>query len=172
MLRKLLSEANGELDFNMDDEDDAEIDQADDQPSEQDNPDELDFDMDDADEENPSDVGDDTPDDTESNPEGSEDAVDSVIDAGSEDPNKAGVIRQVVGARLVYKRREPSQTTYEELWVYSLSDVATSMVKRRAILAGTDISYNRSLSDDGSQKLTIWSPSGNTEFLHLSGLPN
>lgn len=87
------------------------------------------------------------------------------------DPNRAGVIRHVKDAHLVYKRRN-EEGTFDELWVYNISnDMKDELTVRRAILAGTDISKNKTKSEDGNQNYTL-STLGNAQYLQITGLPN
>ena len=86
------------------------------------------------------------------------------------DPDHQGLIRTVKGAHLVYKR-ESSEGTFEELWIYNVGKLQDELKVRRAILAGTDIPPNRRDSPDGKQSYDIWS-TGNAELLHVEGLPN
>lgn len=87
------------------------------------------------------------------------------------DPNRAGVIRYVKDAHLVYKRRN-DEGTFDELWIYNTSsDMKDELTIRRAILAGTDIGKNKTRSEDGNQNYTL-STLGNAQFLHITGLPN
>lgn len=87
-----------------------------------------------------------------------------------EDPNKAGLIRKVEGAHLVYKRAR-EDGTYSELWAYKVDSVKKSVAIRNAILAGTDIERNKSSSEDGSQEYKTWS-AGNLEMVSITGLPS
>lgn len=87
-----------------------------------------------------------------------------------ENPNKAGVIRVVQGAHLVYKRSQPDGT-FSELWMYKVDDAKLSFKIRNNILSGTDIELKRRQSDDGSQSCEMWS-AGNTILLYITGLPN
>lgn len=88
-----------------------------------------------------------------------------------EDPDFAGTIRTVVGAALVYKRREKSNT-YEELWIYNANNDLKKMTDiRNSILAGTDIDPHMEQSEDGQQKCDT-TTIGNVQYLHIRGLPN
>lgn len=88
-------------------------------------------------------------------------------DAG--DPDKQGLIRTVKNAHLVYKRKQ-EDGTFEELWVYSASDMRSEQTIRQAILSGTDIPVDGSSSEDG-QLYSIWS-AGNAEVMQITGLPS
>lgn len=92
-------------------------------------------------------------------------------DEEPQDPNRQGLIRQVPGAHLVYKR-EGEDGTYEELWIYNLRPSMRDELKvRRDILAGTDIPVNKTSSPDGSQTYEVWT-AGNAQLVHIQGLPN
>jgi len=85
--------------------------------------------------------------------------------------DRAGIIRTVDNAHLVYKRQS-EDGTYHELWIYNISDTTHDELEiRRDILAGTDIPINRTFSPDGTQKYTI-TTMGNAQLLQLTGLPN
>ena len=103
-----------------------------------------------------------------------EPSVDDLPDENEEpeeDPDFAGTIRTVVGAALVYKRREKSNT-YEELWIYNANnDLKKMTVIRNSILAGTDIDPHTEQSEDGQQKCDT-TTIGNVQYLHIRGLPN
>lgn len=96
-------------------------------------------------------------------------ADDGTPDAQEHDPNRAGVIRKVDGAHLVYKR-EQQDGTYEEMWIFNTSNIKQTMKIRSAILSGTDVKHGQSQSDDGSQNVSTWSV-GNADILVISGLP-
>lgn len=109
--------------------------------------------------------------------EGSEDgdsdgAMDQLANKATEDPNKQGLIRNVKGAHLVYKRQS-EDGTYDELWVYNVQDgdFSKEIKRRRDILSGTDIPPNKTTSPDGAQSYEIWTTS-NAEMLLIKGLPN
>lgn len=103
--------------------------------------------------------------------DGEEDSdIEGITNQAMEDPNRAGLIRTVKGAHLVYKRKV-EDGTYEELWMYNISSVRNGYDIRRAILAGTDIPVNKTQSPDGDQTYTIWSV-GNAELINIEGLPN
>jgi len=88
-----------------------------------------------------------------------------------EDPDFVGTIRTVVGAALVYKRKEKSNT-YEELWIYNAENELKKLGKiRDTILAGTDIDPHTERSDDGEQTCDT-TTIGNVQYLHIRGLPN
>ena len=87
------------------------------------------------------------------------------------DPDRAGTIRHVKDAHLVYKRRN-EEGTFDELWIYNVSnDMKDELTIRRAILAGTDIAKNKTKSEDGNQNYTL-STLGNAQYLQITGLPN
>lgn len=99
-----------------------------------------------------------------------DETLDAVADEASTDPDRQGVIRNVKGAHLIYKRQN-DDGTYEELWIYNISTMQDEMTIRRAILAGTDIPINKQASPDGNQQYTMWA-AGNAELLCINGLPN
>lgn len=87
------------------------------------------------------------------------------------DPNRAGIIRTVDNAHLVYKRQS-EDGTYEELWIYNIHDATNDDLDiRRDILAGTDIPAKKTKSPDGSQSYSI-TTMGNAQMLKIVGLPN
>lgn len=86
-----------------------------------------------------------------------------------QDPNRAGVIRYVKGAHLVYKR-EQEDGTYEEMWIYNSGEFKKDMEVKKAIIAGTDIPPNATRSHDGSQEVHMWS-AGNADIVLIKGLP-
>ncbi len=96
--------------------------------------------------------------------------LDDIADGATEDPDRAGMIRTVKNAHLVYKR-ETEEGTFEELWIYNIDSLRSEMETKKAILAGTDIPPNRMSSPDGSQTYEIWS-AGNAEMLLIKGLPS
>lgn len=96
--------------------------------------------------------------------------LDSIADQASEDPDKAGAIRTVKKAHLVFKR-QTEDGTFEELWTYNVGTLKDELAIRKSILAGTDIPVGKSSSPDGTQEYTVWS-AGNAELLHITGLPN
>lgn len=87
------------------------------------------------------------------------------------DANRAGIIRTVDNAHMIYKRQS-EDGTYEELWIYNIHDTTNDeLAIRRDILAGTDIPVKKTRSADGLQSYTIITM-GNAQILKLSGLPN
>jgi hypothetical protein len=87
------------------------------------------------------------------------------------DPDRAGIIRTVKNAHLVYKR-QAEDGTYDELWVYNIHDSTHDDLDiRRDILAGTDIPVKKTKSPDGKQSYSI-NTMGNAQMLSISGLPN
>lgn len=89
----------------------------------------------------------------------------------SDDPNKIGIVRHVDGAHLVFKR-QTSNGTFEELWIYKLGDEVTSSDKiKQAIVAGTDIPRDKMQSPDGSQKYEV-TTMGDAQYVKITGLPN
>lgn len=96
--------------------------------------------------------------------------LDGIADDAAEDPDRQGLIRTVKNAHLVYKR-ETEDGTYEELWVYNVSNMRDELEAKKAILAGTDIPTNKMRSPDGTQTYEIWA-AGNAEMILVKGLPN
>lgn len=86
-----------------------------------------------------------------------------------EDPDRQGLIRTVNKAHLIYKRKT-DDGTYDEMWMYNVSNLRDNISVRKAILAGTDILPNRSQSPDGSQSYELWT-AGNAEMMLIKGLP-
>lgn len=86
-----------------------------------------------------------------------------------EDPDRQGLIRTVNKAHLIYKRKT-DDGTYDEMWMYNVSNLRDNISVRKAILAGTDIPPNRSQSPDGSQSYELWT-AGNAEMMLIKGLP-
>lgn len=89
----------------------------------------------------------------------------------SADPDRAGIIRTVDNAHLVYKRQS-EDGTYEELWVYNLHNSTHDELEiRRDILAGTDIPVKKTKSPDGAQQYYV-TTMGNAQMMNIRGLPN
>jgi hypothetical protein len=86
------------------------------------------------------------------------------------DPNRAGVIRNVKGAHLIYKR-EIEDGSYEEMWIFNSGEFKKDIEIKKAIIAGTDIPSHSTRSPDGSQELKMWS-AGNADIMVLTGLAN
>jgi len=87
------------------------------------------------------------------------------------DPDRAGVIRVVKNAHLIFKRQS-EDGTYEELWVFNIHDSTNDDLDiRRDILAGTDIPVKKTKSPDGKQSYSIITM-GNAQMVKVSGLPN
>jgi len=140
---------------NLDLEDDFDMSELEDDP--QDGEPDFDDQLD-----NPDEESDEDPEDAKE--------LDDVADEATQDPNKAGVIRTVPNAHLVYKR-ESEEGGYEELWVYNVGDYKSNLDTKKEILSGTDIPVNKTSSDDGKQTYTMWS-AGNAEMIHIKGLVN
>jgi hypothetical protein len=88
-----------------------------------------------------------------------------------EDPRRAGFIRTVDNAHLIYKQQSENGT-YEELWIYNIHDDSNDELNiRRDILAGTDIPPQKTKSPDGVQSYTA-TTMGNAQLLKITGLPN
>jgi hypothetical protein len=149
--------------FPGDDEDD-EDDQYDDEDDEGDN------EYDDEDDEGDNEYDDDDDESFPGDDEDDEDKIDQVINKATENPDRQGLIRNVAGAHLVYKREQPDGR-FEELWVYNVADMQQGLTTRRAILAGTDIKLNKTSSESDEQYYVVWSV-GNGECLNIKGLPN
>jgi hypothetical protein len=82
-----------------------------------------------------------------------------------------GDLREIPGARLVYKRKTETGT-YDELWVYVMSkSMRDESNIRQNILAGTDIEQNAQQSPDGKQSYSMWTI-GNRQMIKVSGLPS
>lgn len=115
----------------------------------------------------------DSPDDSsqEEGEDFGDDYIDPETEEKEEDPDFAGTIRTVVGAALVYKRKEKSNT-YEELWIYNADNNLQKITEiRNSILAGTDIDPHTERSEDGEQTCDTTTV-GNVQYLHIKGLPN
>jgi len=88
-----------------------------------------------------------------------------------DDPTKAGVIRTVKNAHLVYKK-QTEDGTFTELWIYNIHRNSHDELDiRRSILAGTDIPKTKTRSVDGIQHYTI-TTMGNAQLLKINGLYN
>lgn len=99
------------------------------------------------------------------------DVMDAECEEEENEENFQGIIRTVKGANLVYKRKD-SDGDFTELWIYNIGkDMKHSNDVKRAIVAGTDIDPSRMESEDGTQKMDLYSI-GNVQYLELSGLPN
>lgn len=86
------------------------------------------------------------------------------------DEDKQGLIRVVKGAHLVYKRKN-EEGRYEELWIFKIDDkLKNSLDIKNDILSGTDISPNKTKSEDGLQEVELWT-AGNVQLLFITGLP-
>lgn len=96
--------------------------------------------------------------------------LDGAAEDAAEDPDRAGLIRAIPKAHLVYKR-ETEDGTFEELWIYNVDTLRDELAVRKAILAGTDIPVNKTKSPDGSQEYSMWT-AGNAEMLLVTGLTN
>lgn len=89
----------------------------------------------------------------------------------TEEQNKQGLIRNIEGARLLFKK-QTEDGTYEELWIYKVVPGLHSEVKiRKKILAGTDIPPRQTKSPNGDQSYKVWT-AGDRQYLHIIGLPN
>lgn len=96
--------------------------------------------------------------------------IDNDSEESNENPNKAGLIRRVQNAHLVYKKQTPDGS-YEELWIYNTDNMKDEIKIKREILSGTDIPNDKTSSDDGSQSYDLWTV-GNVQMLNVKGLPN
>lgn len=83
-----------------------------------------------------------------------------------------GVIRQVAGAHLVFKRLQPDGS-YSELWIFNVDSKDAEKTKRinNAIVSGTDIDPDELTSADGSQEAE-YTTLGNIQMVEITGLPN
>ena len=89
----------------------------------------------------------------------------------TDDSNRAGILRTVDNAHLIFKRRD-EEGQFEELWLYNTNGkIGDELNIRRDILAGTDIQPKKTRSEDGTQKYTL-TTLGNAQFVHVTGLPN
>lgn len=88
----------------------------------------------------------------------------------TDNPNRIGIIRRVDGAHLVFKR-QMTDSSFEELWIFKLDPLETSIKIKQNILAGTDIPHNAMRSPDGTQKYEL-KTMGDAQMLHIIGLPN
>ena len=87
-----------------------------------------------------------------------------------DDDDRRGIIRKIDNAHLIYKRRN-SLGTFDELWVYNVSDNMKDSVEiKKNILSATDIPYRHMQSKDGSQKCMMHTM-GNAQFLEITNLP-
>ncbi|PPD53435.1 MAG: hypothetical protein CTY12_04965 [Methylotenera sp.] len=161
---------DGEFDFDIDPETGFAVDPSGEEHiDDSENPDEsydVEFPLDDS--ENP----DENPDefDGEESPN-DESEMDGIAAKATEDPDKQGVVRNVKGAHLVYKR-QGENGTYEELWIYNHGNNLTDSIQiRRGIISGTDIPINKTASPDGKQSFSVWTV-GNAEMVQITGLPN
>lgn len=88
-----------------------------------------------------------------------------------DDPDRAGVIRTVDNAHLVYKR-QTEDGSFEELWIYNIGNSVNDELEiRRDILAGTDIKPKATTSEDGKQQYHL-TTLGNAQYVNVMGLPN
>ncbi len=91
-----------------------------------------------------------------------------IVDVATENPSMQGLIRNVPGAKLISKRKQPDDT-YTELWMYTVTDVKKGIGVRNEILSGTDIPIHRTTSDDEIQSYSSWS-TGNIEMIEIKGI--
>jgi len=94
------------------------------------------------------------------------------LKSDDEASNKAGLLRSVKNAHMVYKRKT-QEGTFEELWIYNCDydEFQESSKIKQAILSGTDIIPGERSSEDESQKYELIRL-GNAMLLHITGLPN
>lgn len=96
---------------------------------------------------------------------------DMASDESEEDPDKQGTIRNVKGAKLIFKRQQPDGT-FAEMWAYNVGQgLHETLGVKRAILSGTDIPENHFESPDGKQRYKIVTM-GNAQLIKIEGLPN
>ena len=89
------------------------------------------------------------------------------------EPDRQGDVRYVKGAHLVFRREDPEEGTFEELWIFNTGKEAVRKADSilRDILAGTDIDQQQIRSEDGTQSYSAWSI-GNAQMVHVKGLPS
>ena len=89
------------------------------------------------------------------------------------EPDRQGDVRYVKGAHLVFRREDPEEGTFEELWIFNTGKDAERKSDSilRDILAGTEIDPSQIRSEDGTQTYSAWSV-GNAQMVHVKGLPS
>lgn len=89
------------------------------------------------------------------------------------EPDRQGDVRYVKGAHLVFRREDPEEGTFEELWIFNTGKEAERKSDSilRDILAGTEIDPSQIRSEDGTQTYSAWSV-GNAQMVHVKGLPS
>lgn len=96
---------------------------------------------------------------------------DMASDESEEDPDRQGTLRNVKGAKLIFKRQQPDGT-FAEMWAYNVGQgLQETLGVKRAILSGTDIPENHFESPDGKQRYKIVTM-GNAQLIKIEGLPN
>lgn len=89
---------------------------------------------------------------------------------GQDTNDRAGLIRTVPHASLVFKRAD-EDGTYTEMWIYNVRNNQIDASIKRNILSGTDIIPSKNASEDGTQHCSAWVV-GNLCTLIIKGLPN
>lgn len=102
-----------------------------------------------------------------------EDGEDSEFGEEDGEPDRQGDVRYVKGAHLVFRREDPEEGTFEELWIFNTGKdaVRKSDSILRDILSGTEIDPSQIRSEDGTQTYSAWSV-GNAQMVHVKGLPS
>lgn len=105
--------------------------------------------------------------------EDGEDGEDSEFGDEDGEPDRQGDVRYVKGAHLVFRREDPEEGTFEELWIFNTGKdaVRKSDSILRDILSGTEIDPSQIRSEDGTQTYSAWSV-GNAQMVHVKGLPS
>lgn len=111
----------------------------------------------------------DNKDDQQQDQNGDDQQQGSEQQSDQDNSDRQGVIRDVPGAHLVYKRKT-SDNTFDELWIYNIGKTQDELQIRKAIIAGTDIPVSKTSSPDGNQSYQVWA-AGNAELLNIVGLP-
>ena len=88
------------------------------------------------------------------------------------DPNRQGLIRNVDGAHLIYKRQNSTEQ-YDELWVWELQSrkIDDEIKVKKNILSGTDIPIDAQKSKDNEQYFEL-KTIGNVSFMKIFNLPS
>ncbi len=94
-------------------------------------------------------------------------------DEEDQESDRQGDVRYVKGAHLVFRREDPEEGTFEELWIFNTGKDAERKSDSilRDILSGTEIDPSQIRSEDGTQTYSAWSV-GNAQMVHVKGLPS